>query len=88
MDTWSSKVEDDSTVDTVSLGMVVIDEIHLPTRSPLIDVAGARELTVCILHMWRSHNADRLTIDSNAWDPPVQDPCTIEDGGLSGACGL
>lgn len=40
MDTWSSNVEDDSTVGTVSLGMVVIDEIHLPKRSPLIDVAG------------------------------------------------
>ena len=40
MDARFSKVEDDSTISTVSLGMVVIDEVHLPIRSPLIDVAG------------------------------------------------
>jgi len=40
MDARFSKVEDDPTISTVSLGMVVIDEIHLPKRSPLIDVAG------------------------------------------------
>jgi len=40
MGNWFSKAEVESTVDTVSLGMVVIDEIHLPHRSPLVDVAG------------------------------------------------
>jgi len=84
MDARFSKVEDDSTISTVSLGMVVIDEIHLPKRSPLIDVAGGSGA----YGMYLTHVALRLTINSNAGEPPVQDPCAIEDGGLSGSCGL
>ncbi|OAL54988.1 Ribokinase-like protein [Pyrenochaeta sp. DS3sAY3a] len=40
MGSWISKIEAEPGVDTVSLGMVVIDEIRLPSRPPLIDVAG------------------------------------------------
>jgi hypothetical protein len=40
MNIWSSEVYAESIVDTVSLGMVVIDEMHLPSRPPLVDVAG------------------------------------------------
>jgi len=40
MDTQLSEEPEYSSVDTVSLGMVVIDEIRLPSRDPLIDIAG------------------------------------------------
>ncbi|KAF1842052.1 Ribokinase-like protein [Cucurbitaria berberidis CBS 394.84] len=40
MGSWVSKPKAELSVDTVSLGMVVIDEIRLPSRPPLIDVAG------------------------------------------------
>lgn len=40
MDVWSSQEEMKASIDTVSLGMVVIDEIHLPSRRPLVHVMG------------------------------------------------
>lgn len=40
MDHWISPPNTEITVFSVSLGMVVIDEIRLPSRAPMIDVAG------------------------------------------------
>ena len=40
MGIWSSKVEAESSVDTVSLRILVIDEVRLPSQPPLVSVAG------------------------------------------------
>lgn len=40
MDNWISPLKAEPDVYSVSLGMVVIDEIRFPSRSPIFDVAG------------------------------------------------
>ena len=37
---WSSKEEVPSTISFLSLGMVVLDELHFPGKKPLTDIIG------------------------------------------------